>query len=181
MSSRPAIPIAVLILTLIGASGEALAKVFHSQQEALALAFPHADRVDSKTHILGEKQVTAIESLSRSVVETRLVTIYTGWRGDELLGYAHIGVHTVRTKAEGLMIVLGPHGVVREVRILAFHEPLEYLPQKRWYLGFAGKTGADGVRVGRDIDAVAGATLSTRAAAEGVRRMLAYWKVLLSA
>ncbi len=35
------------------------------------------------------------------------------------------------------------------------------------------------LRVGRDVHGVVGATLSARAAADGVRRMLAYWEVLL--
>ena len=67
----------------------------------------------------------------------------------------------------------------RRCRILAFHEPLDYLPTNRWYSQFSGKTGQDLLRVGRDVHGVVGATLSARAAADGVRRMLAYWEVLL--
>jgi hypothetical protein len=63
--------------------------------------------------------------------------------------------------------------------VLAFHEPLDYLPTGSWYDQFVGKSGQDGLRVGRDIHGVVGATLSARAAADGVRRMLAYWEVLL--
>jgi hypothetical protein len=77
------------------------------------------------------------------------------------------------------MIVLTPGGEVRSVRILAFHEPLDYLPTDRWYDQFVGKTREDALRVGRDVHGVVGATLSARAAADGVRRMLAYWEVLL--
>jgi transcriptional regulator of nitric oxide reductase len=168
------------LLLALCVGGEAGAKVFHTQQEALALAFPEADRIESETHILSASEVSGIETLARSELPTRLVTIYTGWQGDEKLGYAHIDVHIVRTKPEGFMVVLGPDGVVREVRILAFHEPLDYMPSERWYGRFIGKTRGDGVRVGRDIDAVSGATLTTRAAADGVRRMLAYYQVLLS-
>jgi Na+-translocating ferredoxin:NAD+ oxidoreductase RnfG subunit len=69
---------------------------------------------------------------------------------------------------------------VRYVQILAFHEPLDYLPTNRWYQLFSGKSRSDGLRLGRDIDAISGATLSARAATEGVRRALAYYEVLLS-
>jgi hypothetical protein len=62
---------------------------------------------------------------------------------------------------------------------LAFHEPLDYLPTDRWYGQFSGKTKADRLRVGGDVHGVVGATLSAQAAARGVRRMLAYWEVLL--
>ena len=156
------------------------AKVFHSQKEALQLAFPEASRIERKTYILEEAEAAAIEALSRSELDSRLVAIHTAWRGDELLGFAHIDVHTVRTKPEGFMVVLGPHGTVDAVRVLAFYEPLEYLPTQRWYDRFTGKAGDDRLRLGHDVDAVSGATLSARAATDGVRRVLAYYEVLLS-
>jgi Na+-translocating ferredoxin:NAD+ oxidoreductase RnfG subunit len=88
-------------------------------------------------------------------------------------------VHNVRTKPEAFLIVLTPAGDVRSVRILAFHEPLDYLPTDSWYGQFEGRRSTDRLRVGGDIHGVVGATLSARAAADGVRRMLAYWEVLL--
>lgn len=157
----------------------ARAKVFATQKEALAAAFPDADRVEPRTWVLSEDQAHRIESLSRSQLETRLVTIYTAWKRDAILGYAHIDVHVVRTKPEAFMVVLKPDGVVRSVRILAFHEPLDYLPSERWYHLFDDKSSADALRVGHDVQAVVGATLSARAAAGGVRRVLAYYQVLI--
>jgi hypothetical protein len=167
------------LLALCSGAEPARAKLFHSQEEALALAFPDADRITKKVHILSDGEVTAIESMARSHVETRLVAIYTAYRDGELVGYAHIDVHTVRTKPEGFMVVLRPDGSVDDVEILAFYEPLEYLPTSSWYDRFTGKAREDRLRVGRDVDAVTGATLSARAATEGVRRMLAYYQVLL--
>ena len=98
---------------------------------------------------------------------------------DEVLGYAHIDVHTVRTHPAALMVVLGPEGDVRSVRILAFHEPLDYLPSEKWYAQFAGKTAQDRLRVGSDVHGVVNATLSTRVATDGIRRALAYHTVLI--
>lgn len=169
------------LLALCGGAEPARAKLFHSQEEALVLAFPEADRITKKVHILSDGEVAAIESMARSRVETRLVAIHTAYRDGELLGYAHIDVHTVRTKPEGFMVVLRPDGSVSDVEILAFYEPLEYLPTSSWYDRFTGKARDDRLRVGRDVDAVTGATLSARAATEGVRRMLAYYQVLLGA
>jgi len=155
------------------------AKVFHSRQEAIALAFPQADRIEKQTIILTADQVATIEQAGRAKLESKLVTIFTAYRGDEVLGYAHVDVHTVRTHPAALMVALGPGGDVRSVRILAFHEPLDYLPSQKWYAHFAGKTAQDRLRVGGDVHAVANATLSTRAATDGIRRALAYHAVLI--
>ena len=160
--------------------GSASSVTLYSQQEALALAFPDADRMEKKTHILSERQATEVETTSRSKVESRLVTLYSAWRGETLLGYLHIDVHRVRTRPEGLMVALDSEGRVTRVQVLSFGEPQEYMPVRRWYELFAGKGPDDALRIGRDIDAVSGATLTTRATADSVRRAIAFHRVLLS-
>ncbi len=168
-----------ICLFAVTVSGPAQAKVFASQNQALAEAFPDATRVDRKTMILKRPQVEAIENRTGGKVKSKIVVLHTAYRDDEVIGYAHIDVHTVRTQPEAFLVVLTPGGRVRTVRILAFHEPLDYLPTNRWYDQFADKGKGDSLRVGRDIHGVVGATLSARAAADGVRRMLVYYEVLL--
>ena len=74
------------------------------------------------------------------------------------------------------------HGIgLCSIRMLAFHEPLEYKPIDRWYRQFDNTSIAQPLRVGHDIHGVVGATLSTHATTRGVRRALAYYQVLLSA
>jgi hypothetical protein len=129
--------------------------------------------------VLTDEQAARIEALSRSPLESKLVTIHRGLRGEELLGYAVIDVHDVRTLPEALLVVLAPDGAVRNLRVLAFHEPPDYLPPERWYRQFDAKTGSAPLRLGGDIHAIVGATLSARAATGCVRRALAYYEVLL--
>lgn len=157
----------------------ATAKVFHSRQEALALAFPDADRVDKQTFVLTREQITALEEVGRTTFESKLVTLFTAYREGEILGHAHIDVHTVRTHPAALLVVLDSKGEVRSVRILAFHEPLDYMPSEKWYAQFAGKRREDRLRVGGDVHGVVNATLSARAASDSIRRTLAYHAILI--
>ena len=171
-----------LIITVVVAfipSGVASAKVFASQNQALAEAFPAATRIERQTVLLRKGDAAKIAAIIGVDVAARVIVLHHAYNEDELLGYAHIDVHNVRSKPEAILIVLTPTGTVRSVRVLAFHEPLDYLPTDRWYSQFVGKTKQDGLRVGRDVHGVVGATLSARAAVDGVRRMLAYWEVLL--
>jgi len=164
---------------LLAAAAPARAEVFHSQKEAIELAFPDAERIEVETRVLTDEQAKRVEELSRAPLETKLVRIWRGFRGPELLGYAMIDVHTVRTHPEAFLVVLAPDGSIRSVRVLAFHEPLEYLPPERWYEQFAQKSLADALRVGGDVHGIVGATLSAQATARGVRRALALYSVLL--
>jgi Na+-translocating ferredoxin:NAD+ oxidoreductase RnfG subunit len=169
--------LAPLVLLLLAAP--AAAKVFHSRSEALELAFPDAERVDDETFVIDDAQAERIGTLAQSPLETRLVKIYTGMKDGRVLGYAMIDIHNVRTMPEAFMVVLSPQGNVKSVRVLAFHEPLDYLPNQRWYGQFDEKSLASPLRLGGDIHGVVGATLSARATTRGVRRALAYYQVLV--
>jgi hypothetical protein len=169
--------VAALLLGVWPAAPEA--KVFYSRSEALELAFPDADAVEAKTYILRDEEVSRIEGLAGSRLESKLVKVYTGRRGGEVLGHAVIDIHNVRTLPEAFMVVLTPEGRVRSLRVLAFHEPLEYLPRGRWYGQFDAKTLEEPLRLGGDIHGVVGATLSAQATTRGVRRVLAFYEVLI--
>jgi hypothetical protein len=170
--------IGVFLALWVAATG-AEAKVFFSRSEALALAFPEADRIEDEPILLGDEQAGRIEALARSRLESRLVRVYTGYRGGELLGYAFIDVHNVRTLPEAFLVVLSPQGEVRALRVLAFHEPLEYMPSARWYRQFEQKSLAAPLRLGGDVHGIVGATLSARATTQGVRRALALYEVVV--
>ncbi|MFQ5513759.1 MAG: FMN-binding protein [Myxococcota bacterium] len=172
---------ALLLGVLLGPLGPApRAAVYASQREALEQAFPKAERIDRRSFVLSEAQVREVERLSRAPLDSPLVTLHVAFSGAEPLGYALIDVHRVRTVPEALLVVLTPDGQVRSVRLLAFHEPVEYQPKRRWYRQFEGRRLTPELQLGRDIHAIAGATLSSRAATRSVRRALALFQVLVA-
>ena len=170
-----------IALCLGGVPQAAEGKVYYSKSEALASAFPDADRVDSRTVVLEDGQAAAIESLAKAKLETRLITVYTGVRDDEIVGYAFIDIHTVRTLPEAFLIVLTPEGEIESLRVLAFYEPEEYLPTEKWLAQFDHRVLDEELRLGGGIHGIAGSTLSARAVTDGVRRSLAIFEVLVKA
>lgn len=155
------------------------ATVFYARDEALQLAFPDAERTETRNLFLTAQQRQDIERLAKSKLESDLLTVYVGWRGGKPVGYALLDTHLVRTLPETFMVVLSPDGAVIATHVLAFHEPLEYLPGERWLRQFDGKEIADDLHVGRGVAAITGSTLTSRAVAAGVRRALAIHAVLL--
>jgi hypothetical protein len=120
--SRLAAAVACVATALLCIAAGAWAAVFHSQREALKLAFPETDKIEQRSFVLTEAQVDAVQQLARSPINSRIVTVHIGWREDQVTGYGVIDVHMVRTLPEALMVVLTPEGAVRSVRVLAFHE-----------------------------------------------------------
>ena len=170
--------VGVLWLSSVGVR-PAEAVVLYAKNEALKLIFPEADSVEPKAIFLTAGQVARIEELARSSLESQLLTVHVGRKGDETLGYAFLDIHVVRTQPEALFVVLTPQGEVDSVLIVAFHEPLEYMPSDRWQAQFAGKNLTPDLQVKRAIAPISGATLSAHAMTDAVRRALAVYQVVL--
>ena len=177
--SATAARVGLFLVALAFVAAPALGKVFLSRSEALELAFPDAESVESHTFVLTDVQAERVEALARASLDSRLVTVYTATGEDGVLGYALIDVHRVRTMSEGLLVVLSPGGEIRNLRLLAFHEPEEYAPSPRWLEQFRGQPLSDRLRLGGDIHAIAGSTLTSRAVTQAVRRAAALYEVLL--
>ena len=156
------------------------AKVFYARDEAIRAAFPEADVIEKQIFFLTDDQKKQVETLSRTRLDSKLVTMHIGKRGQKLLGYAMIDAHTVRTLPEAVMVVLSPDGRVASTLILAFYEPLDYLPPERWLKQFDQARLTPDLRVGGRIAGITGATLTARAMTESVRKMLAFYQVLIA-
>jgi len=172
--------IVVLTGALQFSASATVAKVFHSKQEALAIAFPAAERVDTRTFFLTDEQKGQVATLASAPVESKLATFYIGYTNGQVSGYASIDTNLVRTLPETFLIVLSPTGEVQKVLLLAFYEPEEYSPSERWLQQFEHKILGSELNIRKDIHGIVGATLTSLAVTSSVRRTLALFQVLIS-
>jgi hypothetical protein len=140
--------------------------------EALRLAFAGA-KVQRRTAYLTKEQVKRAAQLSGEEVASALVTYYEGPGG-----FAYFDTHRVRTLPETLMVLVDPQGQVKRIEVISFREPEEYMPRGNWYGQFQGKKLDRSLQVKTGIHPVTGATLTVRATAGAVRRVLALHQVI---
>lgn len=152
----------------------AYAKIYYSKQEAMELAFGEGAEVNNLSLFL---KTTKLRKFSnwRALTDSALFT-FTWEKAGEILGYAAIETHKVRTKPETVLIVLDAQGQLTQVQTLAFHEPPEYEPTKRWYAQMY-QLPLDEISFRAKVQGISGATLSSRAAIDSVRRVLAVYQV----
>lgn len=170
----------ILLLTSLLLASGAQATVFYARDQLAELAFPDADEVQALDFFVTEDQRADIEKRAAAPLTTPLLTVYAGKRHGRTLGYAILDTHVVRTLPATFLVVLDGNGRVIATHVMAFHEPLEYLPSQRWLGLLTNKKLENDFRVGRAITAITGSTLSTRAVVGGVRRALAIYEVLLA-
>jgi Na+-translocating ferredoxin:NAD+ oxidoreductase RnfG subunit len=87
-----------------------------------------------------------------------------------------IGKHDIITYA----VALTPDGAVKRVEILEYRETYGgEIRNPAWRQQFVGKRFGSGVQLGKDIKNISGATLSSRHVADGVRRLLVTYQLML--
>lgn len=154
------------------------AKVFLTVEEALDLCFPKCV-IERGTAFLDEDELERIEELAGSAPARAIVHPYRALdEKGELVGTAWFEIHKVRSKKQTLMIAVTPEGTIRRVEVLAFAEPLQYLPPAKWFGQLKGKALGPELSLDGEVRNLAGATLSARASVAAARRVLAIEKVL---
>ena len=156
----------------------AQARVFTTQQQALASAFPAPAKVTRQSVFLTKAQLDAARKSSGIDFGDQLVVRYVSTVGDRVAGYAYFDTHRVRTLVETVMIVVAADGAVERVEVLSFDEPPDYLPRPRWLDQFRRKKLNDDLSLKGAIRPMSGASLTGRAIVNASRKVLALHRVI---
>jgi len=169
---RAAAPgLAVSFLLALLPVSSPLARVYLTQEQALALAFPAAAKVERRTLYLDADQAARAAREAGGPVETRVVPYYVGTVEGRPAGYAYFDTHLVRTLPETILVLLAADGRIRRIDILSFEEPEDYMPTERWLQQFPGRGPGDELSLKGGIHGLTGATLSARAITQAARRV----------
>lgn len=166
------------LLILLAAAGPAQARVLLQKEQALRLAFRPEARVERRTAYLTPEQVKAAETAGRVKVDSLVWTYYIGRSSAGIEGYAYFETHVVRTMPETFMAVIEPSGSLKFVELLAFLEPEDYMPRPRWLAQFMGKGLGPETYLRRGIRNITGASMTSQAVTDGIRKVLAVHSVL---
>jgi len=109
-----------------------------------------------------------------SVLTVAADTVLRVARGDSLLGFAAVGNVIGKDQPITFLVAIDPADRLRDVDVLVYREPYGgEVAYDAWRRQFRGKSAADSLRVGREIRAISGATISVHAVTLGVKRVLA--------
>jgi hypothetical protein len=157
------------------------ARVFVTQQQAVASAFPAGAVVARQTFFLTAPQMEAIRRSAGTQPTSALVIRYEGQKDGRSLGFLYFDTHRVRTEPETVMIQILPDGSIVRVEILSFDEPQDYAPKRRWLEQFSGRRLDRELALDRAIHPMTGASLTGRSILEACRRALAIHQAITAA
>lgn len=175
----------VLILAITAASAgpaaPAAARALPTRDESLQRIFGAGARMEARTAWLSAAECDSASRWAQSKFVRAPVTYWVAIRNDSVIGRAFLDTRTVRTMPATLLVAIDGRHRVLGLEVLAFHEPEDYLPPRRWIERLTGRPLSKRLRPGADVDGVSGATLSARAFTAAVRSALALDRVVTGA
>lgn len=166
------------LLVLGGLLGSAeSATVYLTPQKALSTIFSTSSEVTSSKLNLTAEQLEKINQGCHCQIKRTNWSVYIAKTGAAIDGYAAILNEIGKTDPITFLVALNASGQVKDIEVLVYREPHgSEVTQKLFTKQFLNKDSSSILTVGKDIQHISGATLSSRAITRGVKKFLAVWK-----
>lgn len=166
--------------------------VLLTDEQALKQMFPDADNVITESKVLTSTQLDDVKSQlggkwvlyqsgskSGDVDEESNYTLYLAEKDGERIGVALMETQPGKWGPVQYIIALDMTGKVKDLAVMMYVEKRgKPIARKRFLGQFIGKTSADPIMTGKDIHAISGATISSRATAFAVKKVIAIYGVV---
>jgi electron transport complex protein RnfG len=153
------------------------AKLLLSPFDAMKANFGENVEIVKKNILLSNDEAKALTEQAQTKIDTKIYRIFTAKKADVIQGYGILVLHKVRSKNMAVLSIISPDGVLQGIEIIAFNEPMEYIPTSNWIKILENQTLTPRLNLGKDIPTVTGSTLSARAATKAARIALALFNV----
>ncbi len=192
--NKSLIPSLIIVFILVGIIlvRPCAGVVLLTDDAALKQMFPDADNVMTEDIVLDDAQLDKVKSQlggkwvlyqagskSKKVGEENNCTFYFAEKDGEKTGIALMETQPGKWGPVKYIIALDMTGKVKDLAVMLYVEKRGKPIARRRFLGqFIGKTSADPLMVKKDIDAISGATISSRASAFAVKKVIVIYETV---
>ena len=155
------------------------AKVLISPVDAMKQSYGNEAVIVKKNILLSKVQASKIEKSSKTKLDSKIFRVFKATKESKLLGYGILINKKVRSKNAVILYFISKDANLKSIEIIAFNEPLEYLPSDKWNSQFEDVPTDRMLRVSKEIPTITGATLSARSITDGSRVAFAFYNEVL--
>lgn len=152
------------------------AEIFFTEKEALQFIFPEVERIEIEEYFLTMQQKKLLEKERKIKFHPeydRNFKFYIGIFNSDTIGYAYIDTVEGKWSPITYIVRISSRGKVENLAAMNISEKAGKAVKEKMFLEqYIGKSIADTLEVHKDVDAVTGATISSRALTRGVKKVL---------
>lgn len=167
----------ISIILLFGISLNA--KILISPIDAMKYNFGSEIKIVKKNILLNRQQAKTIQKSAKVKIKKKIFKIYKAIKGKSVEGYGILINRKVRSKNMVALYIIDKTSTLKSIEIIAFNEPLEYMPSKKYSEQFKDVPTTKNLRVEKEVSTITGATLSARSLTDGSRLAFAIYNELL--
>jgi len=151
------------------------AELLANPNQLLSSRFPDAE-IENVNVLLSRDQAERIQGDLAQALIDRVFTFFVARKAEKVIGYAGLYTRKIRSKDQTAIYFLSPSGSLESIELIAFYEPPEYKPKKKWLDKFRGSRDPRHLKLGGDIQVVSGATLTAQSFMLATKTILAVWQ-----
>ncbi len=155
------------------------AQLLISPIDAMKLSFGEDVEISKKNILVTKSQIKIIEKNAKAKSKTKIFRVFKAMKNNEILGYGIILKRNIRTKSAVVLYIISKDSILKSIEIIAFNEPIEYIPSKTWIKQFEEIPTIKMLRVSRDIPTISGATMSARSIVDASRLAFAFYQEII--
>ncbi len=155
------------------------AEVLISPVDAMKYAYGQNSEVIQDNILLSSEQESKISQEAQTVLDTKIFKVFKAVTENKTLGYGILINKKVRSKNAVVLYMITRESVLKGIEIIAFNEPVEYLPSKEWNSQFQNIPTTKMLRLSKEIPTITGATLSARSVTDSSRVAFAFYNEVL--
>lgn len=164
----------LIFLSVLGLN----ASILISPMEAMAFTYGADTKIEKKNILLSKAQASVIQKEAKVKLSSKIFRVFKASKDEKIVGYGVLINKKVRSK-NAVVIYFISKDVLKGIEVIAFNEPMEYLPSKKWNSQFKDVPTTEMLRVSKEIPTITGATLSARSITDGSRVAFAFYNEML--
>lgn len=155
------------------------AKILITPLDAMKDAYPTSTDVVKKNIILSKKNASTITSEANVKLPSKIFRVFRAYENEKVIAYGILLNKKVRSKNAAVLYIISQDSILKNIEIIAFNEPAEYLPSKTWNAQFENISTDTKLRSSKEIANITGATLSAKSITDGSRIAFAFYNNIL--
>jgi len=167
--------ISILLLLTTGLSAKMLVSPF----DIMKAAYGQTTEISKKNILLKKSQLKKIQQNAKAKIKSKIFRVFKAVSKGETLGFGILVNRKVRSKNAAILYIISKDSVLKSIEIIAFNEPMEYIPSRTWIKQFENISTDKRLRISKEIPTITGATLSARSIVDGSRVAFAFYEEIL--
>jgi len=155
------------------------AKMLISPKDAMAQNYGAKSKISEESILLSGAQAKKIQELSGVKLDSKIFKFYKALKEGKTLGYGILINRKIRSKNGVVLYLISSESVLKGIEVIAFNEPMEYVPSKKWMSQFQNVDTSVPLALSKDIPTITGATLSAKSFVDGSRLAFAFYNEVL--